>query len=133
MGTQITIGNDLGPQYADPTREIVGVVGNVRDDNGLYSNPTPTMYVPVAQAPDGMNASLNSELPMTWIIRTRVAPLSLNHEIQRQLRLASGGLPVGQVQTMDRVVTVSAAGYGDVVTLFLAFAALALPRSASTA
>ena len=125
LGTLITIGKGDGPQYAEPARKIVGVVGNVRDQ-GIYYNPAPTMYVPVAQVTDGFNAQINSGLPLAWIIRTRVAPSTLSHEIQQQLRLASGGLPVGQVQTMDQVVAHSIMPYSIVTTLLLIFAALAL-------
>jgi putative ABC transport system permease protein len=125
LGTRITIGKGVGPQFADLPREIVGVVGNVRD-NGLNYNPVPTMYVPVAQLPDELNAGMNAGLPLTWIIRTRVAPPSLSHDIQQQLRIASGGLPVGRVRTMDQVVAHSIVPYSIVTTLLLIFAGLAL-------
>jgi putative ABC transport system permease protein len=124
LGTRITIGKGLGPQYAEPPREIVGVVGDVRD-NGLNYKPVTTMYVPVAQVTDGMNALGNSLQPLIWVIRTRVAPLSLNHEIQQKLRLASG-LPVGHVQTMEQVVAHSTEQDSFNMTLLVIFAGLAL-------
>ncbi len=103
----------------------MGVVGDVRD-NGLNSKPEPTMYVPVAQVTDGMNALINSVSPMTWVIRTRVEPFSLNREIQRELRLASGGLPVGHVRTMEQVVAQSTQQQNFNMTLLVIFAGLAL-------
>jgi putative ABC transport system permease protein len=125
LGTRITIGKGVGPEFVDLPREIVGVVGNVRD-NGLNSKPEATMYVPVAQVPDGENNLANSLKPLTWVIRTRAAPLSLSHEIQRQLRLASGGLPVGHVRTMGQVVANSTEQQSFNMTLLVIFAALAL-------
>jgi putative ABC transport system permease protein len=125
LGTRITIGKGIGPQFAEPPREIVGVVGDVRD-NGLNYVPGPTMYVPLAQVTDGMNALGNSLQPLIWVIRTRIAPLSLNHEIQQQLRIASGGLPVGHVQTMKQVVAHSTQQDAFNMILLVSFAALAL-------
>jgi putative ABC transport system permease protein len=125
LGTRITIAKGVGPQFVDLPREIVGVVGNVRD-NGLNDDPLPTMYVPVAQVPDGENTLSNSLKPLTWVIRTRAAPLSLSHEIQYELRLASGGLPVGHVLTMEQVVAHSTEQNSSNMTLLLIFAALAL-------
>jgi putative ABC transport system permease protein len=84
------------------------------------------MYVPVAQVPDAMNAQDNSDTPLIWVIRTRVAPLSLSAEAQRALRLASGGLPVGHVQTMKQVVAQSTQQDAFNLILLVSFAALAL-------
>lgn len=125
LGARVTIAKDAGLQVVDPPREVVGVVGDVRD-NGLNYKPNPTMYVPVAQLADGMNALINRALPMTWVIRTRVAPLSLTREIQQQLRIASGGLPVGNVRTMEQVVAQSIEQNSFNMTLLVIFAALAL-------
>jgi hypothetical protein len=55
------------------------------------------MFVPQPQVPDALNA-LNLRLtPMTWIVRTKVAPASLSSAIQEQLREVSG-LPVSDVR-----------------------------------
>jgi putative ABC transport system permease protein len=125
IGERITIGKGLGPQFVDPAREIVGVVGNVRD-NGLNYDPIPTMYVPLAQMNDTLTSLDAALIPMQWLIRTRVAPYSLSTQIQRELRIASGGLPVGSVQTMDEVVAHSVAYQKFSTTLLTIFAAIAL-------
>jgi putative ABC transport system permease protein len=125
LGSWITLGTDLGPQWAEPPAEIVGVVGDVRD-RALNFLPIPTMYEPEAQVTDRINAASNVVKPLAWIIRTRIAPLSLNHEIQQQLRIASGGLPVGHVQTMRQVVAQSTQQDAFNMTLLVSFAALAL-------
>jgi putative ABC transport system permease protein len=125
LGARITIGKGLGPQYADPPREIVGIVGDVRD-NGLNNDPPPTMYVPITQVPDGMMALGSTIMPAQWMVRTRVAPFSLSQQIQEQLRIASGGVPVGTVRTMDQVVAHSVAYQRFSTTLLTVFAAIAL-------
>jgi hypothetical protein len=45
VGERITIGPGLGPGMDEPPREIVGVVGDVRD-GALNREPNPIMYVP---------------------------------------------------------------------------------------
>lgn len=125
VGARITIGKNVGPQFTEPPREIVGVVADVRDD-GLNNTPGPIMYIPAAQVTDGMTA-LNAEiLPIMWIIRTKVAAFSLSEDIQRELREASGGLPAGHIRTMEQVVAESTARQDFNTTLLTIFAGVAL-------
>jgi hypothetical protein len=105
---QLIIGRGLGPQLDEPPRQIVGVVGDVRD-GGLNRDPQPTMYVPWAQINDAINELNVGITPVAWIVRTRTDPLSMSVAIQRELRQASGGLPVARVRTMEEVVSQSTA------------------------
>jgi putative ABC transport system permease protein len=125
IGARITIGKGVGPQFADSAREIVGIVGDVRD-NGMNNKPGPDMYVPIAQMSNPITTFLWPLQPLEWIVRTRVAPYSLSQQIQEQLRIASGGVPVGTVQTMDEVVSHSVAYQRFSTTLLSIFAAIAL-------
>lgn len=125
IGARITIAKGLGPQYAEGPREIVGVVSDVRD-GGLNSDPAPTMYVPISQVTNGMTALGSTLIPLQWMVRTKVAPYSLSQQIQEQLRIASGGVPVGTVQTMDEIVSHSVAYQRFSTTLLTIFAAIAL-------
>jgi ABC-type antimicrobial peptide transport system permease subunit len=63
---------------------------------------------------------------MNWIIRTKVAPFSLSTDLQRELRLATGGLPVAHIRTMDQVVGESTARSDFNTMLLSIFAGLAL-------
>src|SRR5262249_26035094 len=48
---QLLIGRAVRPEYEkDPPRQIVGIVGDVRDV-ALNRNPRPAMYVPISQLP----------------------------------------------------------------------------------
>jgi putative ABC transport system permease protein len=125
IGARITIGKGLGPQFAEAPREIIGVAGNVRD-NALNYKPMPTMFVPIAQVTDAFTRESAEIIPTQWMIRTRVAPLSLSSEIQEQLRIASGGLPVGTIRTMDQVVSHSMAYQKFSALLLSIFAGIAL-------
>ena len=111
--------------FVVPPREVVGVVGDVRD-NGLHNDPIATMYVPISQVNDSMNALNQNLIPLQWSIRTRVEPLSLTSAVQRELRDASGGLPVGSVRSMDEVEKQSTALDAFSTTLLTIFAVIAL-------
>ena len=77
-------------------------MGDVRD-GGLNRDPGPLMIIPQAQMTDGIT-ELNSRIsPLTWVVRTRVAPLQLAAAVQEQLRQASGGFPVAHIRSMDEV------------------------------
>jgi putative ABC transport system permease protein len=103
LGQQIIIGQGVGPEFEEPARLIVGIVGDVRD-GGLNRNPDPKMVVPLAQMTDGLT-QLNSKVaPLTWVIRTRVEPHQLATAASEELRKASGGFPVAHIRTMQEVV-----------------------------
>lgn len=129
IGVRITIGKSVGPQFAEAPRQIVGVVGDVRD-GGLNQNPFPIMYIPVSQVTDGMTLLNEEILPIMWVVRTKVAPYSLSQDIQRELREASGGLPVGRIRSMEQVVAESTARDDFNTTLLTIFAGVALVLAA---
>ena len=80
IGAQLLIGHGLGPEFEDSARQVVGVVGDVRDF-GLNNEPAPVMYVPEAQVPDGISALGNRLVPFVWTVRTKVEPFSLSEQI----------------------------------------------------
>src|SRR4029077_18265325 len=99
---QLVIGANMGPVFKESPRQIIGIVGNMRD-GGLDQEPAPTMYIPIAQMPDKVTA-LNSRItPLWWIVRSRVEPHTLVKPISAALRDATAGLPVGHVRTMDEI------------------------------
>ncbi|MGA8027232.1 MAG: ABC transporter permease [Bryobacteraceae bacterium] len=105
---RIIIGKGVGPEFEEPARQIIGVVGNIHD-GGLNRDPRPNMYIPVSQVTDGITA-LNARIgPIIWIVRTHGDPHNLSPAIQNELRKASGGLPVAHVRSMDEVVVQSTA------------------------
>ncbi len=108
LNDRLIIGKGVGPEFEEPARQIVGIVGDVRD-GGLNRNPGPMMYIPAAQVPDGVT-TFNARIgPISWIVRTRVAPQSLSSAIQNELRRSSGGLPVARIRSMTEVAVQSTA------------------------
>jgi predicted permease len=88
---------------SEPPRQIIGVVGDVRDE-ALNRDPRPNLYLPSATG-----SGLLQIQPWAWVIRTRVAPMRLSSAIQTELREASGGLPVAHVRTMEEILSRSMA------------------------
>jgi putative ABC transport system permease protein len=125
IGERITVDKYLGPDFAAPLREIVGVVRDVRD-LALNREPGPMIYVPEAQVPNGMTAIDIGVLPITWAVRTRVEPYSLTMAVQRALKEASGGLPVARIRSMEEVVSQSTARSDFNTILLTAFAGASL-------
>ena len=73
IGQQIVIGKGVGPEFEEPARQIIGVVGDIHD-GGLNRDPRPLMIVPQSQVPDGMTA-LNARIgPIEWLVRTHGDP-----------------------------------------------------------
>jgi len=124
-GQRITIGKGVGPEFEESPREIIGIVADVRDQ-GLDNQPDPIMYIPVAQLNDGVTALNNGIIPITWVIRTSVEPYSLSREIEDGLRMASGGLPVAHIRSMEQVRGESTSRTDFNMTLLVIFASVAL-------
>ena len=125
LAARITIGKGLGPRMELAGRQIVGIAGDVRD-GGLNRDPQPIMYVPWAQMPDAHSANLLDITPIAWIVRTRGEPYAMSANIQRELRAASGGLPVAAPRSMDEVVVRSTARSDFNMILLTTFALAAL-------
>jgi len=125
IGERITIGKGMGPDFAEPPRQIIGIVADVRD-GGLNQDPGPIMYTPTAQVLDGVTKLNNGFMPIFWAVRTKAAPSSLIPIIQNEIRTASGGLPVAHIETMDQVVKDSTSRTNFNMTLFSIFAGVAL-------
>ena len=91
LNERIIIGNQ------SPPRQIIGIVGDVHDSS-LDRASHPNVYEPLTD-PRGL----------AWLIRTRDAGQSARSAIQNQLRMASGGLPVGEVRTLKELLSRSMA------------------------
>ena len=125
VGEKITIGTGAGPEFRDGPRRIVGVVADPRDEEA-NRNPEPTVYVPLAQASDAMTVRNNRLFPLTWAVRTEIEPRLLQGPIERELRDATGGLPIARTRTMEEILSGPARRAGFQVALMTTFAAVAL-------
>ncbi|MGH9515642.1 MAG: FtsX-like permease family protein [Terriglobales bacterium] len=125
LSDHLLIGHGVGPEFDEPPRQVVGIVGDVRE-GGLGQEPGPMMYVPTAQVTDGVTA-LNARIgPIAWVVRTRVSPESLRPAISKALLEASGGLPVSDIRSMNEIVVRSTARQNFNMLLLTIFAGSAL-------
>jgi predicted permease len=125
IGQRITIGKGLGPDFEEPAREIVGIVGNIRE-NGLQGGDQAVMYIPQAQVTDGLTKLANSLLPISWIIQTAGEPTSLSSAIQHEIQSVDNQLAASKIRSMDQVISESTARQNFNMLLLTIFAGLAL-------
>ncbi len=104
LSDRLIIGRNVMREFADePERQIIGIVGDVRD-GGLNNDPSPHMYVPQAQISNSATALNASIYPLAWVIRTNGSAAVLTEQIQAELRQASG-LPLANISSMDEIVS----------------------------
>ncbi|HVN03321.1 MAG TPA: ABC transporter permease [Bryobacteraceae bacterium] len=107
IGHRLIIGGGMGPDFQQPPREIIGIVGDARD-GGLNSDPEPETFVPLAQVGDAYMVLNNRFMPLSWVVRTKVAPFSVSAPIQKAFQDAAD-LPVAHIRSMDQIVIGSTA------------------------
>jgi len=125
IGSRITIGKGLGPDFDEPAREIVGIAGNVRE-HGLTDADQGVMYVPDGQVSNGLTQLANKVLPLSWIVRTSMEPKALTAAIQHEFLAFDGQLPVSKIRTMEQVIAEATARQNFNMLLLTIFAATAL-------
>lgn len=126
---RLIIGPNVGPAFVEGPRQIIGVVGDMHL-GGLDQDPSPTMYIPMAQMPDKVTALNSGISPLAWIVKTQVEPHTLAKPIAAALREASGGLPVAHIRSMDEIVVVNTARQRFNMLLLTIFGASALLMAA---
>jgi len=127
VGQAISIGAGLGPDFEEGSTEIIGVVGNVRE-NGLYNDPPPVMYQLPSQIPDGAMKLVNGLQLAGVVVRTKpgIAPTSVSQAVQEALLAGDAPLPATRVRTMEQVSLNSTARQNFNLLLLGVFAAIAL-------
>ena len=125
IGKTMSVGKGLGADFAEPTRQIVGIVGNVRE-TGSSGTDQPVMYVPQGQITDGLTKLVNGVIPLSWAIHTATDPSALSVAIQHEFLAVDGQLPVAKIRTMQQVIAESAARQNFNTLLLTIFAGLAL-------
>jgi predicted permease len=123
IGEWVQIGQRMGKGLEDDPRQIIGVVGDLREA-GL--NLEPMLYVPAMQVPDALNARNKGLVPLTWVVRSSGTVPLPTQAVREALRAASGGLSFGRVRTMHEVVAASSARTEFYTLLLTVFAGMAL-------
>lgn len=122
------IGKRLALTFAsDKMREVVGVIGNVKD-NGLDAKvPVSTLYYPLSQLtwPAERFGKFHS-FPLELAVRTSANPGDATSAIRNAVHELSASTPILDVKTMDEMVADSIAPQRFNMILLAAFAGLAL-------
>jgi predicted permease len=108
-----------------PPDRIIGVVGNVRE-LALDRPPTPTLYSPARQAPDGVTAFLAGLFPTSWVVRTAGDPLGYGPLVREEILAVDPEQPVSNLRSMETLMTASIADRQLSTLLLTLFAGLAL-------
>jgi len=119
LGRHVKIGIGGDPAH-EPWRTVVGVVADVRQET-LASEPAPTLYSPLAQAPLGFLVS-----EVTYVLRTAGDPAAMAGAATREIHGLDPALPVTRVRPLDALVSVSLAAPRLRAALFGTFACLGL-------
>jgi putative ABC transport system permease protein len=85
----------------DLPRQIVGVVGNVRQDR-FQTRPQPQVYVPRTQLPSFMDMTMSFEILVpSFVVRTAGDPSAVMPALRAALHDVSPVLPVSSIRTVE--------------------------------
>jgi len=125
IGQVVTIGQGLGPQFADAPRQVVGVVGTVKEA-GVANGEVGVLYIPQSQVPQGMMDLARQIIPLFWAVRTHGDPMAPRAAIERQIQAVDATMTVAHAQSMEGVMALSLARQDFNMLLLTIFAAIAL-------
>jgi putative ABC transport system permease protein len=125
IGKQIVIAQNLGPEWADQPRQIVGVVGDITTDE-VADPPVPTMYTPFAQAPPHLVSILVDVLPLRWLVRTTADSSGFTNQLAAAVLDVDAQQPIAEVRTMRQVFAEALNRWRFNMLLLGAFSAVAL-------
>jgi predicted permease len=108
--------------------EIVGVAGGVKH-NTLLDEPTPTIYAPIPQVPEGTVGFLANN--MSLVVRTNGDPLMMATTIRREVSAVDEDVPTSNVRTMEQFMATAVAARRFNLLLVTVFACVALLLAAT--
>jgi len=120
LGKHLTI--SFSPQFS---REIVGIVGDVKQDGLDVADTEATLYLPMSQTSVSSMGGWHS-FGMSLAVRTSTEPAAMSSAISGAIHQVDPDQPVAEVRTMDEVLTRSISSQRFNMLLLAAFAALAL-------
>ena len=117
LGKRLRLGDDPG----EPWRMVVGVVGDILR-SPFDSQPDPTAYVPLAQAPLAT---------MAVAIRATGDPLALAAAVRAQVQALDRNQPVYDVRTLAQILSDNVSGVHSSESLMVIFGLIALALAAA--
>jgi putative ABC transport system permease protein len=114
---------------ATGTRAIIGLVGDIREE-GLDNPPPPTLFVPTEQLADEFTRLMNKVVAASFLVRAKVAPMSVAAEVQREVLAGDGTVAAFNSRPMESALAGSIVRQRFNMLLLGTFAAMALMLSA---
>jgi putative ABC transport system permease protein len=111
--------------FPDGPREIIGIVGDVKDSGLDVIDPVATLYMPLAQLSTPLLGAWTS-FPMSLVVRSNSNPSSLTSAITGSVHQVDSELPLLQIRTMQDVLGESLSQQRFNVLLLAVFAGHAL-------
>ncbi len=121
MAGQLSVGRGTN----DPMRQVVGVVGDVKQ-SGLDRPAPPMVFVPIPQMPDKLMAVVRTFTPAHFTVRSGVAPLSLSAAIKREVVALDPRLALSAFSSMEEITARSIAEQRFSMLLLGLFAVLGM-------
>jgi putative ABC transport system permease protein len=115
----------VGRGTDDPSRQVVGVVADIKQQ-GLDRPSPPMVFVPIAQVPDKLMATVRTFTSTNFVVRTTVEPLGLTQVVKREIAALDSTLALSHVSTMEEIGARSVASQRFNMLLLGLFAALGL-------
>jgi len=120
IGKTIKLGWGRGPGKPRAGGEVVGIVGDIKDEGLSEPNP-PQIYMPLRQWPVSF---------VTILMKTSVPPTALTEGARAQVAAIDPNLPLSNVGTLEAIVAKSISQQRFYMTLLSLFAAVALVLAA---
>jgi len=111
----------LGRDGIDPQRQIVGVVGDIRD-SPFDQDSDPTTYIPLAQLPPASSA---------FVVRTAADPRSLAGSVAAEIRNIDPDVPAYDVRSLEQIIADNVSGVESSAQMMLVFGVIALALAAA--
>jgi predicted permease len=129
IGQHVHIGAMMGPGFEDPVREIVGVVGDIKQ-TGLDQATPGIMYLPPGQIPDRMTLMGNGLLGTSWVVRTKSGQVDVATSA-RSIFIDNAHTPLLSVEPLDQVISASLAQQRFSMILLSSFGLISLVLGAT--
>jgi len=118
---QLSIGRGMN----DPARQVVGVVGNVKQ-HGLDRPEPPMVFLPIPQMPDRLMATVRAFNSANFTVRTTAAAPGMSAAIKREIAALDPTLALSQISSMEEITARSIATERFNMLLVGLFAALGM-------
>jgi putative ABC transport system permease protein len=125
VGQHVKLDDSAGPARE---LEVIGVSGDIRAME-LDQDPTPIMFIALAQAPqDAVRFIANN---LFWVVKTSTEPMSLANTVRREIHAVDGDVAAASTLTMEQYMERSVNARRFSLEILGIFAAAALLLAAT--